>query len=179
MNKTFKILAALFYIIYFFDLGICNAQNIKTSASTADCNSYIENPKKLSDIYIYDYENILTDGEEKRLSEIIINFKEQTKKEILVVTTFSIGKFPDIHTYAKNLGNVYTGEAEEKNIVIIAISKSLKKLAIATSDNARNYLTDEICKNIIEQVIIPKLKKGDYFIGIKEGVNSLIKEWTK
>ncbi|MGG8495270.1 TPM domain-containing protein [Tenacibaculum sp. TC6] len=30
-------------------------------------------------------------------------------------------------------------------------------------------LTDEICKNVIDQIIIPEFKNGEYYNGIEKG----------
>ena len=82
-------------------------------------------------------------------------------------------------TYATNLGNLYSSEVKEKNIVVIAISQALEQLAIATSDNARKVLTDEVCTNIIYERIVPSFEKGSYFDGIKSGIDELIVEWNE
>ncbi|MDP2060027.1 MAG: TPM domain-containing protein, partial [Flavobacteriaceae bacterium] len=38
-------------------------------------------------------------------------------------------------------------------------------------------LTDEICKEVIDNTIIPEFKNGEFYSGIKKGVNELIKKW--
>ncbi|NAS12896.1 TPM domain-containing protein [Poritiphilus flavus] len=52
-------------------------------------------------------------------------------------------------------------------------------LAISTSDSARSVLNDEVCERIIDQKMVPNFKGGNYFNGIKKGVDSLIAEWSK
>ncbi len=176
MKTKFKILITLFCIININYLGICSAQNVKYIDNT-DCVSYTKNSKNLTDIYVYDYEKIFTNEEKNILSEIIIKYKEQTKKEILVVTTHSIGDFYDIQEYATNLGSIYSNEIKNENVVTIVISKKLKAIAIATSPKARKNLTDKINTDIINMVIIPKVKEGYFFDGIKQGICDVIKKW--
>lgn len=178
MKTIFKISIALFCIININYLGVCSAQNIKHIDNT-DCISYTKISKNSKDIYVYDYEKIFTNEEKNILSEIIIKYKKQTKKEILVVTTHSIGDFSDIQEYAANLGSIYSNEIKNENVVTIAISKKLKEIGIATSPKARENLTDKINTDIINNVIIPKIKEGYFFEGIKLGIYEVIKKWNK
>ena len=130
-----------------------------------------------NDIYIYDYEKIFTDEEKKILSKIIIKYIRRTKKEILVVTTPSIGDFPSMQDYATNIGSIYSNAVKNENVTTIVISKRLEEMAIATSPKARIILTDEIVAKIINEIIIPNIKKGNFFQGIKQGLYEIIRKW--
>ena len=175
MNTTFKISIIFFYIISNTSFAICFAQNTKPINGVERAKP----SEKSTDIYIYDYEKIFTNEEKETLSEIIAKYKEHTKKEILVATTHSIGDFYDIQEYAANLGSIYSNEVKNENVVTIVISKKLKEIAIATSPIARETLTDKINTDIINNVIIPKIKEGYFFDGIKQGICDIIKILSK
>lgn len=177
MEIKIKLLIPLFCLISINYLGTCSAQNTKLVGNIN--TTYKECIYKTSNIYVYDYERILSNEEKKILSEIIISYKKNTKREILVITTHSIGNFSNIQEYANNIGSIYSNEIKNEYIVTIAISKNLKKMAIATSPKARNVLTDKACKEIIEKVMIPEVKKGDFYNSIQQGLNELIKKWNK
>ncbi len=57
------------------------------------------------------------------------------------------------------------------------MSSAERKISIATGYGPEFVLTDEICKRVIDNVIIPELINGNYYQGIKKGVNELIEEW--
>ena len=175
MKTIFKIF--IICIISISSTETCIAQRTKSirGIDTSLTTGY----DKSSDIYVYDYEGIFTNQEKIELSEAIIKHKEKTKKEILIVTTPSIGEFVDIQEYANNIGSIYSNEIKNENIVTIAISKNLKEIAIATSPKAREILTNETCKEIIDKIIIPEIKKGNLYNGIWQGMNELIIKWNR
>ncbi|REH45858.1 TLP18.3/Psb32/MOLO-1 phosphatase superfamily protein [Tenacibaculum gallaicum] len=61
----------------------------------------------------------------------------------------------------------------------IVFSKTLRKIRISTGIGTEHILTDEICKDVIEKTIIPKFKKGEYYLGIEKGITELIAKWQK
>ncbi|GAA4239678.1 hypothetical protein GCM10022291_34970 [Postechiella marina] len=53
----------------------------------------------------------------------------------------------------------------------------MRKIRISTGHGTEKILTDEICKKIIDQTIIPEFKNGDYYSGIEKGITELIAKW--
>lgn len=157
----------IFVVVWASYSTICSAQNNKT----------IKSSEETSVIYVYDYEEIFTKEEKDILSEIINKYTKQSKKEILVVTTPSIGDFSDIQEYANNIGSIYSNSVKNENIVTIAISKTLRKIGIATSPKARESLTDKISLDIINEIMIPEIKQGFFYKGTRFGINEIINRW--
>ncbi|MEM6815875.1 MAG: TPM domain-containing protein [Bacteroidota bacterium] len=152
-------------LLYFMAIAFSNS-----------CFSQEVNSSNLvSKIHVYDYEKIFTAEEVIMLSEIISNYKEESKNEMLIATTHSIGDFPDIQEYATYLGSRYSNDVKNENIVTIIISKELKQIAIATSPTIQEKLTDKKCSQIIEETIIPRIQKGYFFDGITEGIYQILK----
>jgi len=52
-----------------------------------------------------------------------------------------------------------------------------RQIGIATGLGIELILTDEICKDVIDQTIIPEFKEGKFYDGIKNGVTELIEKW--
>ena len=76
------------------------------------------------------------------------------------------------------MGNYWgVGQKDIDNGLLIVFSKPLRKVAISTGYGTEKVLTDSICKQIIESVMIPNFKNGDYFKGIDNGVDTLIEAW--
>lgn len=69
------------------------------------------------------------------------------------------------------------GTAEKDNGLIILLCKSCGQIQIATGDGTKLILTDEICKKVIEEKIIPEFKNLRFYSGIKKGVLELIEKW--
>lgn len=163
-----RIFIYLFLILGFIYPNNCVSQNIEPIPKI-DSKS----------IYVYDYESILSEKEKKILEDRILKFENETQKEILIVTTHSIGPIKDIQEYATYLRSVYCSNTKNENVVIVAISKTLKEIGISMSNKPREVLTDEICTGIINQKMIPEFKKGNFFYGIKQGLDGLIEVWGK
>jgi uncharacterized protein len=59
----------------------------------------------------------------------------------------------------------------------IVVCKPCLQIAIATGYGTELILTDEICKKVIEEKIVPEFKKGNFYDGIKNAVLALIEKW--
>ena len=64
----------------------------------------------------------------------------------------------------------------QKNGVVIVFGKQIRQIRIQVGDGLEKKLKDEEVKRIIDYTIIPEFKKGDYFLGIKNGLIEIIKE---
>ena len=107
-----------------------------------------------------------------------LNLKKNTTKQIAIVSIKSIGKYTDFDKFAIDLSNYNgIGLKEKDNGLSIVFSKNLRKIRISTGIGTEKILTDEICKNIIDQTIIPEFKDGNYYNGIEKGLTELIAEW--
>jgi uncharacterized protein len=127
---------------------------------------------------INDYGHIFTEKQRtelnKRISEYIIN----TTKEFIIVTVDSIKPYKDIQKFATDLGNDWgIGAPKWNNGLTIVLCKPCKKIGIATGTGTELILTDEICKEVIENTIIPEFKKGKIYLGINKGIVELITKW--
>ena len=72
------------------------------------------------------------------------------------------------------------GELEmwkKNNGLTIVVCNSCRQIGIATGYGTELILTDEICKKVIDETIIPEFKNGEFYNGIKKGVTELIAKW--
>ncbi len=127
---------------------------------------------------INDYDNIFNSTQTKELSNIIYDYNIKTTRQIVVVTIDSIKPYSDIQKFTTDLGKYWrVGTAEKDNGLIILLCKPCGQIQIATGDGTKLILTDEICKKVIEEKIIPEFKNGEFYSGIKKGVLELIEKW--
>ena len=114
----------------------------------------------------------------EKLTLKIREFEKNTTNQIVIVSIKSIGKYKDFDKFALDLSNYNgIGLKEKNNGLSIIFSKNLKKIRISTGTGTEKILTDEICKKIIDQNIIPEFKNGDFYNGIEKGLNKLITKW--
>ena len=148
-----------------------------TILSISACSSRIESKTKS---WIFDNENILSHEEEDTLNQIIIKFEKETTNEVVIVTTDNIGDHNKMVFYAVDFGNrLGVGKKNKDNGLVIVVSKQLRETFIATGKSTENILKDEICKNIVDNKMIPEFKNGQFYSGIKKGLEECIRIWNK
>ena len=133
---------------------------------------------KLKGHIFNDYDSIFSPSQRKELSDIIYNYNIKTTRQIVVVTIDSISPYSNIRKYATDLGRYWgVGGTGKNNGLIIVMCNPCRKIGIATGTGTQLVLTDEICKEVIDNTIIPEFKKGEFYSGLKKGVIELIARW--
>ncbi len=133
---------------------------------------------KLKGQIINDYDSIFSPIQSKELSDIIYDYNIETTRQIVVVTIDSISPYSDIQKFTTDLSNYWgVGDAEKNNGLTIVMCNPCRQIGIATGTGTEVVLTNEICKNVIDQTIIPEFKNGNFYDGIKNGVVALIEKW--
>ena len=130
--------------------------------------------------YVNDFEQILNRKQKNQLEKVLRDYEKQTTTEIVVVTVKTIEPYETLFDYSLNIAKIWgVGKAEKNNGVLIAVSKNLRNIRIQNGLGIEDHLTDEKTKIIISQFMIPEFKKGNYYEGILNGVNEIIKELNK
>jgi uncharacterized protein len=127
--------------------------------------------------YVNDFENILTQKEEKELNKLITDYEKKTTVEIAIVTiptsATSKEKFDDLSLYiAKSWG---VGKKVKNNGILIAISNGYSKIRIQNGLGIEKIISDETTKKVIDEKMISSFKESNYFEGLKNGVIELIR----
>ena len=129
---------------------------------------------------IFDYEEVLTKREERKLKKLYQKHEAKTSNQIALVTSADLDGYEDIQEYATDFGNKHgVGVAEKDNGIIIAFSGAQRKVGIATGLQMENILTDSIAKVVIDSVIIPHFKKGETYDGLMAGSKAIIQYLEK
>lgn len=128
--------------------------------------------------YINDFESIFSQAERKTLDSLVRAFEKETTAEIVVVTldsSFSpIDKFDSSVTALHNKWGA--GKKGKNNGVLIAICNDYRKIRIANGLGIEEKMTDEETKQIIEMVIIPEYRQGNFYEGTRKGILAIMKE---
>ncbi len=144
------------------------------SQSGFDAKSLLK-PRTGKQQLVNDFANILTDRQKEALEEKLYTFDDSTSTQIAVVTIPDLGGY-DISDYAVKLGRAWgVGGKEFNNGVVLLISKGDRKVNISTGYGVEGALPDVTCSHIINDRIVPYFKGGDYYGGIDNGVDAIIR----
>lgn len=125
-----------------------------------------------------DYGNIFTDDQISKLDSILSDYEKRTTNEIAVVTFDSSfihdQNFDSLVLAIHNFWRV--GKFDKNNGILIGISTAQRKIRISNGDGIESKLTDAETKDIIDYLIIPDFKQGNYFEGTKKGVLALMQK---
>lgn len=129
------------------------------------------NPPRL----VNDYTKTLTPDQAQTLEDKLVAFDDSTSTQIAVVLVPSLDGY-DISEYALKLGRDWgVGGKEFSNGVVLLISTGDRKINISTGYGVEGALPDIMASHIIEDIIKPNFKGSDYYRGIDEGTNAIIK----
>ncbi|PHR74638.1 MAG: hypothetical protein COA67_00775 [Lutibacter sp.] len=179
-----KIIYILILVFLIFNMSSCKTdEKKKTSndkAPKVEFSSYqlgesnFPEPKR----EVNDYEFIFTLDELVKLTIMIREFEKKTSNQIAIVSIKSIKDYDDFNKYAIDLSNNWgVGQKNKDNGLTIVFSKNLRRIKISTGIVTEKILTDEICKKVIDQIIIPEFKNDNYYNGIEKGLSELIDKW--
>jgi len=127
--------------------------------------------------YVNDFEGIFSNEQILELNSIIGKQEKETTNQIVIVTIKSFEPFETLFDYSLKLANYWgVGQKDKNNGITIVFGKQIRQIRIQVGYGLEKKLKDEEAKRIIDNVIIPEFKKGDYFVGIKNGLAEIIKE---
>ena len=169
-------------LILFLTLNLLSCKGFaqETETKTEFDFSKIEKFKetKLKGQIINDYDSVFNTTQRKELSDILYKYNIKTTRQIVVVTIDSIKPYSNIQKFTTDLGKYWgVGTAEKDNGLIILLCKPCGQIQIGTGTGTELILTDGICKEVIDKIIIPEFKNGEFYSGIKKGVTKLIEKW--
>lgn len=158
--------ATIKHILFFFFIGL-----VSLFAQTPYELVELKNPpKKL----VQDYAHIFDQKQLQQLENKLVAYNDSTSTQILVLTLESLDGYP-LETFANEIGEKWgVGQKGKDNGVVIVMSKQDRKITIRTGYAAQIHLTPSVNKTIIDQVIIPYFKEGNYAGGINAGVDAVI-----
>lgn len=123
---------------------------------------------------VLDRAGLLTPSEERRLVQKLTRFTDTTSTAIVVVTVPTLNGAP-ISDYAITLGREWgVGQEDKDNGVVLLISKGDRQVFIATGYGVEGALPDAVANRIVEQVITPAFRNGQFFQGINGGTDAII-----
>ncbi len=127
---------------------------------------------------INDYGQVFTESQRTELSKMLYSYDIETTRQIAIITIDDIKPYKDIQKYASDLGNEWgVGSAEKDNGLVLVLCPPLRQIGISTGLGTEQVLTDEVCKKVLDNVMIPEFKNGNYYEGIEKGVKEFMGKW--
>ncbi len=122
---------------------------------------------------VYDYVDLLPEGRETALKNKLIQYADSTSTQIVLVIINST-EGENINYLGAQWGEKWgIGQAKEDNGILIILAREDRRIAINTGDGIEAILTDALSKRIIENIIIPEFKSGDYNAGLNKGADAI------
>ena len=132
--------------------------------------------------YFIDDAHVVDAGTAAALNSQLQQFERDTSNQILVAIYPSLPPGAEIAQYATQSYNAWgvgqkgssLGQKGGNNGAVLFVFINDHKMFIATGRGLEGALPDATCKNIIDGVIAPAFKRGDYAGGVRAGVNAMI-----
>lgn len=136
--------------------------------------SQFQIPEKPSEqTSVYDYIDLLPDGQEKALEQKLIRYSDSTSTQIVVVIIGST-EGENINYLGTQWGQKWgIGQADKDNGVLVLLARDDRRIAINTGYGTEGNLTDAMSKRIIENVIVPQFKQDNYYGGLDAGADAI------
>ena len=126
---------------------------------------------------VNDYTNTLNSSQEHYLEQKLRNYNDTTSTQIAVVFINDL-QGTTAADFAYQLGEQWgVGTKENNGIVILVKPKNETKgeVFISVGYGLEQYVPDAMAKRIIENQMIPNFKNNDYFTGVNNAIDSIIK----
>ena len=124
---------------------------------------------------VYDYIGLLSSSQKTSLESKLVRYSDTTSTQIVVAIIAST-EGENINYLAANWGEKWgIGDAKKDNGVLVLLAKNDKKIAIQNGKGVEYLLTDFQSKRIIERVILPEFKKGNFYGGLDKGADYIFR----
>lgn len=161
--------------VLLFGLNSCHEfTSTAVSLFASDDTTSVVFPAPLGSVS--DFEKVLTADQIRSLDSIIIQHERRTDNKISIVSTKSIKPFQSLNEYSVNLLDSWEKGDDKNHSILINFSEKLDEVQIITGNSLKKKLTEKDSKRIIKKSIHPEFEKGDYYTGLKRGLQKIIAE---
>jgi uncharacterized protein len=123
---------------------------------------------------VVDAANLLPPDARQRIEAKLKAYEDKTSDQVVVATVPSLGEL-SIEDYANKLFRTWgIGQKDKNNGALLLIAPKERKLRIETGYGAEGALTDAASSTILNTVIAPKFRHGDFAGGIEAGVDQML-----
>jgi len=123
---------------------------------------------------VVDTAGLLNASTEQQISQQLADHEQQTTNQIVVATLPHLQGY-SIEEFGYQLGRHWgIGQKNTNNGVVLLVAKKERKIRIEVGYGLEGALTDALASNIIQTIIRPQFKKGNFNQGLSKGVTAII-----
>ena len=123
--------------------------------------------------FVNDEAHLMSAADAKILESGLRRYADNNGTQIVVVTVPSLGGQP-VAEYARALGTSWEiGQRAKNNGVVVLLSEQEHAVSIQAGSGLRSRITPAVTSQIISQMT-PGFRQGNYFVGLKTGLNRLM-----
>ncbi|WP_405384039.1 TPM domain-containing protein [Maribacter sp. LLG6340-A2] len=120
---------------------------------------------------VYDYLDLLSNQQKTTLSQKLVRYSDSTSTQIVIAIIASTNG-ENINYLGANWGQAWgIGQQGKDNGILILLARDDRKIAINTGYGVEGSLTDALSKRIIENIILPEFRTGNYYAGLDKGTD--------
>ena len=124
---------------------------------------------------VNDFTNTLTPEQVQALENKLVAYDDSTSNQIAIVIIPTMNDYPIEDVSLRILREWGVGNKEKNNGIVILIAKEDRKIRIETGSGLEGAVPDIIAKSIIDNDITPNFKAGNFYRGLDEATDDLIK----
>lgn len=132
-------------------------------------------PEKPAVLYpVYDKANLLSESEKDALNQKLIKFSDSTSTEIeVIILPTTSGE--DVNYLATMYGEKWgIGQKGVDNGVVFLIATEDHTMSIQQGRAVEQYLTASVAGQILDYLVTPSFKKGEWYNGIDRGTSAIM-----
>src|SRR5690554_1638231 len=130
-------------------------------------------PKPSVQTSLYDYINLLTPSQKANLENKLIRYADSTSTQIVCIIIGSTNG-EDISMLGAAWGQKWgIGQKGEDNGILITLAKDDRRVDINTGYGIEYRVTDLMAERIINRIMIPEFKAGNFYAGLDKGSDAI------
>jgi uncharacterized protein len=146
---------------------------LHSSFSILNCSCFALDVPQLKG-YVNDYANMMSASARSKLEGELKAFERSDSTQIVILTIPSLGGEP-LEDYSIKVAEAWkVGQKGKDNGIIFLVANQDRKIRVEVGRGLEGKLTDLMSGRIIDLVVKPRFKRGDFDGGFIAGVHSLI-----
>jgi uncharacterized protein len=132
-----------------------------------------QEPIPENDGWVTDLAGFLAPPEERALETLMESYKAGSTHEIALLTVPSL-RGRSLERFALEVARAWKmGTRERNNAALLVVSREDRQIRIEVGRGLEGNLTDSISGRIIRNVIVPEMRVGRYYEGLRGGIEAM------
>lgn len=122
---------------------------------------------------VNDFANLLQPNEQAALERKLVAYEDSTSTQIAIVIMPEIGG-ADAFDYSFRLAQEWgIGQEDNDNGILMFVAVQERKFGFQTGYGAEGFLPDAMGKRIIQNIIVPAFRQGNYYQGFDRATDTI------